>query len=98
MKIHINPKDYDDLKKMSRYLHDFVVFEFRPRIYFSRWFPYIHISLTYPVCLNLDHPLLNYFCHLYTGEAQEYSADAIVIDPSVAPVYRYDEMEDYPKE
>jgi hypothetical protein len=97
MKIKVNPADYHDLLKMSRYLHDFTVWEYRPRIWVDRWFPFIHISLTHPVSLNLDHPLLNYVCHLYTGEAEVHVGDAIVIDPGVPPAYRHEETEPYPE-
>jgi hypothetical protein len=91
MQIRINPRDYDDLKKMSRYLHDFTVWEFRPRIWIDRWFPYIHVRLTHPVSLNLDHPLLNELCHLYLGESEVM----IVKDSDVPESFRHDETEEY---
>ena len=91
MKIHVNPKDYDDLKKMSRYLHDFTVWEFKPQIWVDRWFPFIHLRLTHPVSLNLDHPILNYLCHIYLKEAE----DMIVKDSDVPESFRHEETEDY---
>lgn len=95
MKIRINPKNYPDLLNMSRYLHDFVVWEFKPWIRTQKRFPYIWCGLTRPVSLNLDLPLLNYLCHLYTGEVQEYMPDNIVIDPEVSEVYRHEGTEEY---
>lgn len=57
---------------LSKYLHDFTVWEFRPHFTFDRKFPFIHFYWSYPVSLNLDFPLLNFLAHCYTKEAQEY--------------------------
>lgn len=77
---------------LSKYLHDFTVWEHRPHFTFDRRFPFIHFYWPHPVSLNLDFPLLNFLAHCYTKEAQEYIK--FEIDGNVEKTYNHQEALD----
>lgn len=96
MKIILHDKeDLQDLKRLSRYLHDFVVWEFKPWFRFQKQFPYVWCGLTQPVSLDLDVPILNTLVHLYTEEMEKHDPEFFVIDETTEKCYRHEDAVKY---